>query len=346
MLLINGMHTGYTIISSVFIDRYLPGANGEFVKVYLTLVRLMEDQRQEVTVAALADRLEHTETDVVRALTYWERQGLLTLYQENDRITAIELLPVLAEAEPEKEPEAAVPAESVSTASEPQKPSVPPKQFDLTALQQDEDFQQLIFLAETYLMRPMTPKDLDLFGYLYENLKFPADLMEYLIEYCVDGGHKSTKYMEAVALGWHSEGIRTAAEAKEANRAYSKENKRVMRAFGINGRVLGTEERKFVRMWIHDYKMPLEVVVEACNRTIKAIHQPSFEYADKILQSWKSQGVMTAERARAAAEAHRQEKKESGTKAAGSSSAGAKNRFHNFDQRSTDYDALLREGMK
>ena len=85
MLLINGMHTGYTIISSVFIDRYLPGANGEFVKVYLTLVRLMEDQRQEVTVAALADRLEHTETDVVRALTYWERQGLLTLYQENDR---------------------------------------------------------------------------------------------------------------------------------------------------------------------------------------------------------------------------------------------------------------------
>lgn len=124
MLLINGMHTGYTIISSVFIDRYLPGANGEFVKVYLTLVRLMEDQRQEVTVAALADRLEHTETDVVRALTYWERQGLLTLYQENDRITAIELLPVLAEAEPEKEPEAAVPAEPVSTASEPQKPSL------------------------------------------------------------------------------------------------------------------------------------------------------------------------------------------------------------------------------
>lgn len=76
--------------------------------------------------------------------------------------------------------------------------------------------------------------------------------------------------------------------------------------------------------------MPLEVVVEACNRTIKAIHQPSFEYADKILQSWKSQGVMTAERAREAAEAHRQEKKESGTKAAGSSSAGAKNRFPQF----------------
>ena len=62
--------------------------------------------------------------------------------------------------------------------------------------------------------------------------------------------------------------------------------------------------------------MPLEVVVEACNRTIKAIHQPSFEYADKILQSWKSQGVMPAERARAAAEAHRPEKKERGTKAA------------------------------
>ena len=94
------------------------------MKVYLTLVRLTGGSAPGSYGGGSGDRLEHTETDVVRALTYWERQGLLTLYQENDRITAIELLPVLAEAEPEKEPEAAVSAEPVwSCFRSTQKPS-------------------------------------------------------------------------------------------------------------------------------------------------------------------------------------------------------------------------------
>ena len=34
-----------------------------------------------------------------------------------------------------------------------------------------------------------------------------------------------------------------------------------------------------------------DVVLEACNRTITAIHNPSFQYADKILTDWKEAGV-------------------------------------------------------
>lgn len=43
--------------------------------------------------------------------------------------------------------------------------------------------------------------------------------------------------------------------------------------------------------WLKDYGFSLEVISEACSRTMAAIHQPSFPYTDKILASWKKQGV-------------------------------------------------------
>ena len=43
--------------------------------------------------------------------------------------------------------------------------------------------------------------------------------------------------------------------------------------------------------WFRDYSFPVDIVLEACDRTMRTIHQPSFEYADKILKDWKDKGV-------------------------------------------------------
>ena len=43
--------------------------------------------------------------------------------------------------------------------------------------------------------------------------------------------------------------------------------------------------------WFRDYGFSREVVLEACSRTITAIHNPSFQYADKILSDWQKAGV-------------------------------------------------------
>lgn len=348
MVLLSGMRAGQTMVPNAFIDRYLPNGNGEYVKVYLMLLRLMEDRSQEVSVASLADRLDHTEKDVLRALAYWERQSLLRLQYEDGQLQQVILLDVAEAPEPGAEPEPEAAGEISPEASEPHEPEpeLPPRRFDLKSVQEDEDFRQLVFVAETYLGRTLTAKDLELFGYLYKDLGFPADLMEYLIEYCVDRGHKSLKYIEAVALGWHSEGKTSVQQVKEANRAYARENKQVMKAFGIQGRVLGAEEQRMVHTWIHEYGMPLPLVVEACNRTMTAIHQPSFEYADKILSSWRRQGITSIEEAQAASEQHRSEKKAQKPSLVREPAAQKGNRFHNFDQRATDYDALLKKGIK
>ena len=65
----------FTAVANAFIDQYMPSANGEYVKVYLYILRHAEE---EITVSEIADALELTERDVERALLRWKKEGLLT----------------------------------------------------------------------------------------------------------------------------------------------------------------------------------------------------------------------------------------------------------------------------
>ena len=69
---------GVTLVENVFIDQYMPGANGEYVKLYLYLLRCAGTGR-ELSISSIADFFDHTEKDVRRALTYWEKLSLLKL---------------------------------------------------------------------------------------------------------------------------------------------------------------------------------------------------------------------------------------------------------------------------
>ena len=68
-----------TAVPDLFLEQYMPAANGEFVKVYLYLLKLVKDHQQDSTLSSMADFFSCTENDIVRALKYWEKQGILSL---------------------------------------------------------------------------------------------------------------------------------------------------------------------------------------------------------------------------------------------------------------------------
>ena len=70
---------GSTSISNVFIDYFMPTANGSYVKVYLYLLRILSTEQKDLSISLLADKLENTESDILRALHYWEKKGLLSI---------------------------------------------------------------------------------------------------------------------------------------------------------------------------------------------------------------------------------------------------------------------------
>lgn len=82
-----------THVSNKFIDEYMVEANGEFVKIYLYLLRRLGSVENNFSISDIADRLNHTEADTIRAIKYWEKQGLIAVeYGANDVITGLEMI--------------------------------------------------------------------------------------------------------------------------------------------------------------------------------------------------------------------------------------------------------------
>ena len=75
----NNINAAVTAVSNTFIDEYMGTASGEYVKVYLYLLR---HEGENIEIPDIADALNHTEADVRRALAYWERAGVLAPERE------------------------------------------------------------------------------------------------------------------------------------------------------------------------------------------------------------------------------------------------------------------------
>ena len=352
----NRLSAGVTVVSNEFIDRYLAGASGEYVKVYLYLLRHGEEK---VTMEAVAEALQYTEADVRRALTYWQQAGVLEpeIHEGTDERKNAE---TRRSADVWKPAQTQVQSESGSRAVQETAAS---RCLDMTKLENDETFKQLIFITEQYLNKAgkMTAMDCQILANLYSNLKMEPDLLEYLMEYCAQNNHFSLRYAEKVALNWHEKKITTVEEARVYSRGFSKESFAVMKAMGLTGRNPADSEYALMEKWFRQYGFTREIVVEACSRTIRAIHSPSFQYADRILSDWKEAGVRTFSDI-AALDKKKKEKDGAGgetgdgARSAGSGRSGAgrgasgggsrrssrsSNRFHNLEEHGYDYDEMV-----
>ena len=321
-----------TLVRNVFIDDYMPDANGEFVKIYLYLLRCASIGK-EISLGNIADIFDHTEKDVMRALKYWEKMHLLCLsFDDGGNLAALDLLDPMPK-------EAGDPI--------PQKPAfVPPPKVALSPdriseLKSQGDMEQLLFIAAQYIGRPLTSTEVSNILYYYDSLHFSTDLIEYLVEYCVSKGNKSSRYMEKVALGWAEEGITTVQEAKASTNLYGKKYYSVLNAFGIKGRGPGRTEKEYIDRWTDTFHFTLDIIEEACSRTIAKTHSPSFPYADKILEAWYKKQVHHLSDIKPLDTEHMKTSKEKAAKTPAKNPNS--NRFNNFHQRDYDFDRLEQE---
>ena len=363
-------------VPSKFIDEYMPEANGEFVKIYLYLLRSLSSSSSDCSISKIADKFDHTEKDVVRALKYWERQKLLAIeYNPDKSIAGIHVTdiyhldddfssnkPVVA-AQESGNSSNAVEATTIVTESPASDssadsssvvagyasnitpipaPAPTKKEYtldDIKNFRKDPDVSELFFIIETYLKHTLSSSDINIILYWYEELHFPTDLIEYLVEYCISKGHSSTRYMNKVAISWSESGITTVEQAKENASIHSQVYYAVMKALGISGRNLVDTEMNYIKKWSKEFGFDTQLISLACQRTISAIHQPSFEYVDSIMTSWHNNQVHTTEDVDKLDAAYNKTKKVTvnttdkpiGTK---------RNKFNNFNQREYDYDQL------
>lgn len=365
-----------TSVSNIFIDEYMSDANGEFVKIYLYLLRLMGASDTAFSISSIADKFNHTENDIKRALCYWERMQLLRLeYDDTQNLTGICLLdstskklaseidsaPADASGIPANDSDmlttetgtdanaddaatdtdiadavAIADAAAVSTVTIADKKSY--SRDDIKQFRQNDSIAELFFITERYLGHTLNDNDVQTILYLYDGLDFTTDLIEYLIETSVNSGHKSLRYIEKIALNWKESNITTVEEAKLADMIHGKAYYTVMKSFGISGRNLVPSELVLLKKWTSEFCFTDDLIAEACQRTIQSVHQPSFAYADSILTNWHKKQVRSLNDL-TAIDAEYQSRKKAAQPAPAANTA-KNNKFNNFSQRSYDYDQL------
>ena len=322
----------------------------EFVKVYIYLLRMVSAAPSSFSLEHMADSLFCTERDISRALKYWEGEKLIALtYTADQKLSGITLLEPFADTG-HRESSASVDtftgsgnSASVSGNADPGVPSSADYILSLTPdrireLKQNEEISQLLYITEQYLTKTLTPTEMQKILFFYDELHMSADLIEYLVEYCVSRGRKSMRYIETVALAWAKDGITTVEMARDASSRFSKDYYTILKAMGISGRNPVDNEITYIDTWRKTYGFDLELIQEACSRTVLSTGQPSFQYADKILSGWKKKNVHTLEDIRLLDAAHkkRQLEKSVSRKKQPQTQPQNSNRFNNFHQR--DYD--------
>lgn len=316
-----------TIIENEFIDTYMPKANGEYVKVYLYLLRNLNTSDICITLAHMADCLDNTERDVLRALKYWEKEGLLIIsYDDQGEICSVDIATIDIH-NVGATPNTHIPAETAVKAT--------PVEKKKSSAKSRKEFKQLLFMTEQYLGKPLSKTDIDTVSYFCDELNFSIPFIEFLVEYCAGNGHYSMHYIKSVALAWSNANISTIEEAKSQISNFNKDYYTILKAYGISGRNPATNEKEFMDKWTKEYCFSLELILEACNRTMTKIHQPSFEYTDSILNSWIKNKVHYLVDLEKLDLEHKNTKK-----TVSSAKTNTKNSFNNFQQRNYDIDSL------
>lgn len=343
-------YTNTTVISNRFIDEYMKSANDAQLKIYLYLIRMM-GAGLSTSVSEIADVFNYTEKDVLRALKYWEKNQLLRLDFNDNHLCGIHLrdlnptIPAPMAAREAAVPVTAsmyvVPISSKSSASETAQGEMEENPYEkpnytldqLKAFKSDEATSRLLFIAEQYLKKTLSPSEIKSILFISDRLRFSEDLIDHLIQYCVDRGKKDLRYIEKVAINWAQEGITTPEQAAAHAHKYDKSTYDIMKALGRSGTPTKAEIA-YITRWTKEFGFAFDIISVACERTVLATDKHRFEYADSILSSWHKAGIHHRNEIKTLDNQFRQTK---------SAKTFSSNKFNQFKQNPYDFDELEKE---
>ena len=347
----NQQNMEYILIANSFVDSFLTEANDIQIKVYLYLLRHANNS-VECSIASMADFFNYSEKDILRALSYWEKKEILQLtFDNNGELNNICFCSSSASSTKTSklvsEETHTAPKSFVKTVTYlPGTGTIKKPEYtldQLAAFRDKESTSELVFIAESYLGRTLTANDIRSILFISDELHFSFDLLDYLLQYCIDRGKKDFRYIEKVAISWTEANVTTVEQAQNHSSKYDKDTYIVMNALGKNNQPT-PKEAEFIRRWYQIYGFTSDVILEACERTVLATDKHRFEYADKILANWQSLGIHHKTDIMKADAAFEATKKKSGTASSSSSSVSmTKNKFNQFQQNDYDFDALEKE---
>ena len=262
-------------VENIFINEYMPEADGDFVKVYL-LARLYAETERSISDVEMARQLGISKDRILEAWNYWEEWGAIKKHYLGgdgrldfavEFVNLKEMLyggdadePVLIDTDPE---------------------------IKVKPVFGNEDINSLMEQIEKKLGRTLSTTDLQAIINWIEDYKATPEVILKAVDYCTAKNKMSFRYMGSLIEGWTSQGLNTADKIddylEEFDQKFSR-YKRVMRALGYS-KEASEEEKRIMDVWFDELGFNMDKVLEACSKSA-GINNP-FLYVNGVLKNWK-----------------------------------------------------------
>lgn len=330
-----------TPVFDTFLTQWMPAANGAYVKVYLYLFYHAHHPEFPLETAEAAKALGLLESDFWEAIRYWQDKGAIVVHADGS-LSFCAQPPVQAPApQPEdKKPSPITPAAPVLPVSKlirvEQKPTY--SQAELAIYNRDPQIQNL-FDTASKLLGTLSITVMSTLYSFYDYYRLPFDVIDFMMKYCVQNGHREIRYMERVVQDWADHGIQSLESAKRYVSRMDVYRPALM-ALGLS-RYPTEEDCATIDRWQNTLKMPMDLILEACRRTKAHAGSASFAYAESILTRWYQKGITSLAEALKEDEAFQAAQKAKETPKEGGKKPNA---FLNYSQHTEiDWDERERE---
>lgn len=270
-----------------FVEKWGRLANAEHFRVYVYALSNFRKSGKVMSVENISKKLHISREAVEEAIDFWVTAEVL--WENGDSY---------AFAPSEKED---VKEKSLSgTARLRTRPSYDAAEIDAAAAVNDK-VDYLFRQAEIILEKILSPSDFELLYSFVDWLGLPVEVVIMLLRFAAGQGKTGKRYLETVAIDWADKGINTYESAEEYIREIelklSNEGK-VRAILGIYDRALTQTEKKYINLWAYEKNIPIPLIEEAYDRTVASTGKLSWAYMNKILESWRAEGLETVDAVR------------------------------------------------
>ena len=308
---------GYTTIDNIFLQDYMPTANGDDVKVYLLGYQFAQCLHENFSNETIARHLNFDLSRVRQAWQYWADQGIVNIIDLNLPTEKIEFINLKQ-----------LYVDHVYRFL----PNLP----DLDGIKPlDDPYTELIENHQSLDIKTMFQKIEVLMG-RFLNFNEKRQVNEWLKQYATEPdvvleaftyaietkNVKDLRYISTILANWHDQGIRTMNDLQmhlEENRKNYPIYGLVRNRLGFTGRQLTAIEKKIIDTWVDTYELPVELIELALSYASKTTN-PHLNYFNAILENWHKSGIKSVDEAKHATSSSPSKNKKSPLK-------------HNFDQQ-------------
>lgn len=271
-----------THVENIFINEYMAGAPGDYVKVYLFAL-MYAGHNIVMDSDIIAKQLSMAIEDVLKAWSYWEELGVVKKHFENPHDVLryeIEFLN-LKERNYGKKPS----QKELST---------PDKMHELL---EDKEIKSMYKEIERIKGKMFDGKEPSVILSWIADYNATPEVILYAYLYCMKTKkHSNYKYVGAIVKEWTGKGMKTIDQveaflAETDNRHYL--YKRILKSLGFM-RNATEAEKAIMDSWFDDLGFSVEKIIEACGKTT-GISNPNLNYVNSVLKGWdnESKGITT-----------------------------------------------------